>query len=362
MSKNRSIGLALSGGGVRAMAFHLGLLKFLADNNEFQNIKYISSVSGGTLIIGLIYGLNKNKWPSQERFLEQIYPKITHFLSKRPLLELKDIPYFILNLHLILFNRRCLLAKQIKRKWQIDSLFSEIDEKICWDVCCTTKETGNRFRMKKEHMGDHSIGRTHLNDLTLQDVMSISASVPFFIGNKKLRISDYLWTDYDKKYGKNNLPPSFKKITLLDGGVYDNLGLESLYDIASGKIKQETGVDFVIVSDASKPLGLKSFFRLSDIMMANINKLRQRNFMNFVTNKKRGIFVKLGSNIREHIEKAKSSNFNVPSMVNKNHLSDSELKIVKDYATSLFRIPENKLHLLIKHGYDLCEVYLNMVD
>lgn len=362
MSKNRTIGLALSGGGVRAMAFHLGLLKFLVDNNEFQNIRHISSVSGGTLIVGLIYGLNESKWPSQKKFSKKIYPKIINFLSKRPLVELKDIPYFILNLHLMVFDRRFLLAKQIKRKWKIDSLFNEIDEKICWDVCATTKETGNRFRIKKEHLGDHSIGRTHINDLTLQDVMSISASVPILIGNKKLRTSDYSWTDYNEKYGKNNSLSSFKKITLLDGGVYDNLGLESLYNIASGEIKQETGVDFIIVSDASKPLGLKSLLRVSDIMMTNINKLRQRNFMNFVTNNKRGIFVKLGSNIGEHIEKAKSSNLNIPSILNKNHLSDSELKIIREYGTSLSGIPENKLNLLVKHGYDLCEAYLNMVD
>lgn len=346
MSSNKNIGLALSGGGVRAMAFHLGLLKFLADCNEFQNIKHISSVSGGTLIVGLLYGLNGNKWPVREEFLK-IYPKIVHCLSHNALIELKDIPYFLLNLHLSLFNRRKLLSKQIKRKWKIDSPFKEIDERICWDVCGTTKETGNRFMIKKKLMGDHKIGYTGNNNLKLQDIMSISASVPFIIGSYRLNLRDYYW----ERYSKKDEPLNLKKITLFDGGVYDNLGLESLYDISTGEIKEKTGADFIIVSDSGKPLGYKSLLRTSDIMMDNINKLRMRNFMEFVTKKKKGIFVKLGRNMKPR------ANSNLPAP-----LADHEIAIARNYGTSLRRIPQDQLAVLIKHGYNLCETYMKMVS
>ena len=55
------IGLALSGGGFRASIFHMGVLKYLAEKNKLEEISYISSVSGGSLLIGLIYSLNNNK-------------------------------------------------------------------------------------------------------------------------------------------------------------------------------------------------------------------------------------------------------------------------------------------------------------
>ena len=59
--KKRNIGLALSGGGLRASIFHMGVLKYLAEKNKLEEISYISSVSGGSLLIGLIYSLNNNK-------------------------------------------------------------------------------------------------------------------------------------------------------------------------------------------------------------------------------------------------------------------------------------------------------------
>ena len=55
--KKRNIGLALSGGGFRASIFHMGVLKYLAEKNKLEEISYISSVSGGSLLIGLIYSL-----------------------------------------------------------------------------------------------------------------------------------------------------------------------------------------------------------------------------------------------------------------------------------------------------------------
>ena len=59
--KKRNIGLALSGGGFRASIFHMGVLKYLAEKNKLEEISYISSVSEGSLLIGLIYSLNNNK-------------------------------------------------------------------------------------------------------------------------------------------------------------------------------------------------------------------------------------------------------------------------------------------------------------
>lgn len=48
--ENRSIALALSGGGSRAIAFYLGCLRALHDRGLLDNVKTISSVSGGSVI------------------------------------------------------------------------------------------------------------------------------------------------------------------------------------------------------------------------------------------------------------------------------------------------------------------------
>jgi len=44
------ITLALSGGGSRAIAFHLGCLRALHDRNLLDKVKVVSTVSGGSVI------------------------------------------------------------------------------------------------------------------------------------------------------------------------------------------------------------------------------------------------------------------------------------------------------------------------
>ena len=47
------IALALSGGGSRAIAFHLGCLRALHDLGVLQMVEFISSVSGGSVIAAM---------------------------------------------------------------------------------------------------------------------------------------------------------------------------------------------------------------------------------------------------------------------------------------------------------------------
>lgn len=50
--EEEGIGLALSGGGFRAMLFHLGSLWRLNELGLLQKLNRISSVSGGSLLAG----------------------------------------------------------------------------------------------------------------------------------------------------------------------------------------------------------------------------------------------------------------------------------------------------------------------
>jgi len=77
MNPNQArIGLALSGGGIRAAIFHLGMLQYLAEAKLFDKIISISSVSGASLCIGAIFAANDNKWPSSEEYIKTVQPKV----------------------------------------------------------------------------------------------------------------------------------------------------------------------------------------------------------------------------------------------------------------------------------------------
>ena len=74
MYNNIKIGIALSGGGIRAAVFHIGVLRYLAENELLDKITYISSVSGGSLLTGLIYKFSDWKWPSNNEYIQEVYP------------------------------------------------------------------------------------------------------------------------------------------------------------------------------------------------------------------------------------------------------------------------------------------------
>jgi NTE family protein len=59
------IGLALSGGGARAMAFHLGCLKALHDLGILDRVRVLSTVSGGS-VIGALYAASDDPFAAFE--------------------------------------------------------------------------------------------------------------------------------------------------------------------------------------------------------------------------------------------------------------------------------------------------------
>src|SRR5438874_156586 len=80
-SKEINIALTLSGGGTRAMYFHLGVLRYLAEIGLLEKIRYISTVSGGTLLTGLIFHLADYQWPTSTQFLQQVRPRLMELLT-----------------------------------------------------------------------------------------------------------------------------------------------------------------------------------------------------------------------------------------------------------------------------------------
>src|SRR5690242_2053987 len=59
------IGLALSGGGARAIAFHLGCLRALDELGLLRQVSVLSTVSGGS-VIGAAYSLHEGPFSNFE--------------------------------------------------------------------------------------------------------------------------------------------------------------------------------------------------------------------------------------------------------------------------------------------------------
>ena len=66
----KKIGLALSGGGYRAAAYHIGTLRALRKLGILDKVDVISSVSGGS-ITAAYYALNKDNFDEFEQTFKE---------------------------------------------------------------------------------------------------------------------------------------------------------------------------------------------------------------------------------------------------------------------------------------------------
>ncbi len=250
------IGLACSGGGIRAMAFHSGVLRWLAEAGQLTQIVHVSSVSGGSLLIGLILRLSNWCWPSAEQYKTVVLPQTRKILTEQDLVIqalLRLIQPMNWN---YLLSRANVLARTIETTWDIGAHLADLPEAPVWSINGTTAETGRRFRFKRTAVGDYELGYADAANFKVADTMAISAAFPGLIGPFAIRTVDYAWYKReswnDKIESAEKKQPPFERLHLYDGGVYDNLGIEPLFD--SGKQELKDGVNFILISDAGTAL------------------------------------------------------------------------------------------------------------
>lgn len=351
-----NIGIALSGGGIRAMIFHLGLFEWLARNKLFEHVRRISSVSGASLCVGMIYSHNNLKWPTNEEFITAVLPSIEQALKKdiqfHSLLSLITSPYY--------WNKKTnIIAKVLESKWGVHGRLSQLKGEPTWYVNCTTYETGRRFRFCRDNMGDYSIGYVSKPDIPLSEVMAASAGFPILIGPYNLNTANFQWQP-SKYSGKNWQPPSDQTLHLWDGGVYDNLGLESIFK-PDGNGTLSKGLNYLIVSNASSSIAFQNrkngitvnkVKRILDISMDQVTSLRSRLVMDFISRTGQGIYIKIG-NSAEKITYASGCSEELKLKLINESLSQEQTTKAMNYATTLKRPTESDFRMLLRHGYEV---------
>lgn len=341
---NPPIAIALSGGGIRAMAFHLGVLKLMAERGLLERVARISTVSGGSLVTGLIYAANDFKWPTSEQFLERVYDRVGEQLcsssmvwgAARQLMNPMNWRF--------LLSRANLLALELERNWGVGVPLSAIDATPEWSINGTTAENGKRFRFKNGEIGDWDIGYARAPDFSLGGALSVSAAFPGGFGPLALNTTALIWRKRPwnaVKGTEQEIQLPYPRLHLYDGGVYDNLGVEPYFD--TGRQEPKNAGDYIVISDAGAPLraglnmGALNPFRLkriSDIMSDQSRSLRIRSFMNYLNkNPHNGTAILIGTIVTG--------------------ANNEEAEFAKAYQTSLRKLTRLNFERLAGHGYDV---------
>ena len=350
--QSKRIGVALSGGGIRAAIFHLGALKYLASAKLFDSIASISTVSGASMAVALIFATNGNTWPNQEEFVHKVQPKIRKLILDNNIqaAALRRLPFAPRYWR----HRVNLLAKILEEKWGINGTLQDLPTNPFWEINCTTFETGNNFRIRQDYMGDNKIGYVQNPTLPISHMVAASAAFPILIGPYVLDASSMAFTK-DKLGGP--IVKTDPTYTLWDGGVYDNLGLDPLYTTFKGLDKE---IDYLIVSNATASIdhqfrhgnvSLANLRRLLDISMNQVDVLRSRQVVSSTIGRGLGMYFKIGytpAHVAEVL--GLGSKFAEDSSI-----SAKDAAYVRNYPTTLNSPTAKDYDLIFAHGYEIAK-------
>lgn len=261
------IAVSCSGGGYRAASFHLGALAYL-DRAHYQgkplleNVKLISTVSGGT-ITGVVYAQKKQEGKS--------FKAIYDFL----MLKLHTLDLVKLSIEKLNPNQK---PRNPEKRKNLINAFAELydihfTEGATFKVFNTMNahleavvfnstefNTGNNFRFRNRgtgYFGNNAIrvSETTAEEVKLADAIASSACFP---GGFEPMIWPHDFA-HDKSPNLKTQKKTSPGVGLMDGGIYDNQGIQSilLYERKKSEERHNTPgepyFDLIIISDVASP-------------------------------------------------------------------------------------------------------------
>lgn len=238
VDKRRSgIGLALSGGGYRATLFHLGVLRRLAELGVLEQVAHFSSVSGGSITAGAVaVDLVTHPTSTWSARVDRITAQLRQFCSRT--VDTGTIVGGVLNPFRSVSD---LLAKEYKALYGDVTLGALKGVMPTFTFCATNLQTGRLVHMTPEYVVDYRIGRAPV-DVALRRAVAASSAFPPFLSPVIIDTSKVQWTPTRRSTLTNDAAYN-RRLLLTDGGAYDNMGLEPVWD----------DYEHVLVSDAGAP-------------------------------------------------------------------------------------------------------------
>jgi NTE family protein len=222
------IALCLSGGGSRAMLFHVGALLRLNELGLLARVGRFSSVSGGSITAGVL----ARRW-DELAFTDGRATNLEPLVVK-PLRELArhriDVLTWVLGTILpgTTPARRFadVLDEHLYDGWRLNQL----PDTPRFVINATNIGTGSLFRFSKPFQGDYLLGRIYDPDTRLALAVAASSAFPPFYSPLRLDLASATWVTDPGNLPADELAAMRRHPALGDGGMYDNLGLETAWN------------------------------------------------------------------------------------------------------------------------------------
>jgi NTE family protein len=222
----REIALCLSGGGYRAMLFHLGALWRLKELGYLSRLDRVSSVSGGSITAGVLAcrweELSTGEDGVVGNFRETVATDI-HRLAGRTVdvwAVLRGLLWFG-----SIGNR---VAGAYRRHLFGTRTLQELPNHPRFIFNATNLQSGALWRFSTPYMADHRVGQVRWPQTPLAVAVAASSAFPPFLSPVRLKLAEGAVEGFDNDPAPPlHRRPFTRKVVLSDGGVYDNLGLQA---------------------------------------------------------------------------------------------------------------------------------------
>lgn len=333
------IGLCLSGGGYRAMLFHVGAFWRLNEFGYLPKLERISSVSGGSITAGVL-GLHWSSLDFDQNGVAQNLQQ-TFIAPIRKFAATTTDVWAILGGILGPGTIGDRVAAAYRKHLFGASTLQSLPDRPRFVINTTNVQSGVLCRFSKPYMWDYRVGQIKNPAIELAIAVAASSAFPPVLSPVQLTLKPSLFTPGS---GTDlEVEPYTSNMVLTDGGVYDNLGLETVWK----------EYDTVLVSDAGGGLGaepipktnwLMHAMRVLNVIDGQVRSLRKRQVIDSYTNKTRqGTYWGIRTNI---------DNYGLPNAL---PCPERQTLQLADIATRLKRLGSVDQERLINWGYAVCD-------
>ena len=221
--------LCLSGGGYRAMMFHTGALWRLNEMGYLPKLARISSVSGGSIIAALL-GLKWTRLAFGPRGVSTIFE--SEIVQPIRALAGRTIDEGAILGGILLPGT---VSDKVTEAYRTH-LFGEATlqdlppDPPRFVINATSVQTGALFRFSRPFAADYRVGTIPNPSIQLAVAVAASSAFPPVLSPVKLELDPAIWAPASGLPSEDLHEEAYlSEVVLTDGGVYDNMGLETAW-------------------------------------------------------------------------------------------------------------------------------------
>jgi NTE family protein len=336
------IALCLSGGGYRAMLFHVGSLWRLAELGYLPRLDRVSSVSGGSItaaFLGLKWarlGFDAQGIPA--RFDAEVVGPIRQLAGTT--IDEASVISGILTPGSIADKVAEAYRKHLFGSATLQDLPPDPTRFV---INATNVQTGALFRFSRPFIADYRLGTIPNPTVELAVAVAASSAFPPVLSPARITFAASAWTSSGLPHEDLHREPFLTDVVLTDGGVYDNLGLETAWKKYQTILVSNGGGK---MSEEAEPKSdwARHAIRITDIIDNQVRSLRARQVIgSFKSGDRHGTYWGVRTNIRDY------------QLANALPCPFDRTTVLAQTKTRLKRLDADVQERLINWGYAVCD-------